>query len=56
MPCKLDCFLSLKDAYLNQADPKRLYLLFNDGLRLNIRVNFEYLQKRLVTVRIYYDF
>lgn len=46
----------LKDAYLDQADPKRLYLLFNGGFRLNIRVNFDHLQRRLVTVRKYYDF
>ncbi|AMV63276.1 Hypothetical protein ADU72_0885 [Pediococcus damnosus] len=46
----------LKDAYQDVEDPKRLYLLFNEGMRLNVRIDLKHLERKLTTVRKYYDF
>ncbi|MFC5188376.1 hypothetical protein ACFPIA_00995 [Pediococcus cellicola] len=45
----------LKDIYHDHDDEKRLFLLFKEGFRLNIRLDFKQLHNRMTKVRQYYD-
>lgn len=46
----------LKDIYPDPKDENRLFLIFNGGYRLNVRIDFKDFYRKLVTVRKYYDF
>ncbi|GAB5055435.1 hypothetical protein ABUE38_09645 [Pediococcus parvulus] len=46
----------MKDIYKDPADEKRIYIVFDGGYRLNVRVDFKTFHRKLEMVRRYYDF